>query len=65
MPETRTQAIAAAITRELDRRRLLIDVATDLGEVTITVRLQAPSAWVRGVEWTEERVYRINNGGQK
>lgn len=51
-------ALLAAIRRELDQRRACLDASTDLGEVTIKVKLQAGTAWVRGVVWEEERVYR-------
>lgn len=58
MSETRTAAIAAAIRRELEARRALIDSAIDLGEIQITVKLQAGTTWVRGVVWQEERTCR-------
>lgn len=51
-------AILAAIRRELEQRRAVLDGASDLGEVTVRVRLQAGTTWVRGVVWEEERVYR-------
>lgn len=52
------EAVLAAVRREVEQRRGVLDAATDLGEVTITVRLQAGTSWVRGVSWQEERVYR-------
>lgn len=55
---TRTAAITAAIRKELSERTELIDRAEDLAEVTITVKLQAGTSWVRGVVWQEERVCR-------
>lgn len=55
---SRTKAIADAMRRELDLRRTQIDAATDLGEVTIVVKLNAGTTWVRGVVWQEERVCR-------
>lgn len=51
-------AVLAAVRREVERRRQVLDVASDLGEVTIRVRLHAGTAQVRGVTWEEERVYR-------
>lgn len=51
-------AVLAAIRRELESRRPFIDAQNDLGEIAITVRLQAGTAWVRGVQYQEERVYR-------
>lgn len=51
-------ALIAAIRREIEQRRGVLDAATDLGEVTIRVKLQAGTTWVRGVVWEEERVYR-------
>lgn len=55
---TRTAAITAAIRKELGERTELIDRAEDLAEVTITIKLQAGTSWVRGVVWQEERVCR-------
>ena len=51
-------AILAAVRREIELRRAIIDASSDLGEVTITIRLQAGTSWVRGLIWEEERVYR-------
>jgi hypothetical protein len=53
-----SDAIVAAVRREVEQRRSLLDAASDLGEVTIRVRLQAGTSWVKGVVWEEERVYR-------
>jgi hypothetical protein len=50
-------AIKQAMTRELDLRRAAIDGASDIGEVTITVKLSAGTAWIRGVRYQEERVF--------
>lgn len=57
-PETRTGAILRAVARELRQRAVVIDASTDLAEVTVTVKLQAGTTWVRGTEFREERVYR-------
>jgi hypothetical protein len=51
-------ALLSAVRREIEQRRALLDAASDLGEVTVRVRLQAGTAWVKGVVWEEERVYR-------
>lgn len=53
-----TDAIAAAVRREIEQRRSLLDAATDLGQVTIQVRLHAGTTSIRGVVWEEERIYR-------
>lgn len=55
---TRTDAICAAISAQVALRRATLDRADDLGQVTITVKLAAGTAWVRGVVWEEERVMR-------
>lgn len=47
-----------AVRKQLDMRRVSLDQADDLGDVTITIKLQAGSCWVRGVIWEEERVMR-------
>jgi hypothetical protein len=51
-------AILAAVRRELEQRRAHLDAADDVGEVTVTVKLQAGTTWVRGVAWREERMVR-------
>lgn len=56
---TRTSAIADAIRQELSARRERLDADDKLGEVTVTVKLQAGTSWVRGVVWQEERVCRV------
>ena len=57
--QTRTEMLLAEVTREIASRRLAIDAAQDLGEVTISVKLVAGLTRVRGVVWQEERVARI------
>jgi hypothetical protein len=52
---TRTSVILAEITRQLDERRQHIDEATDLGELRVTVRLNAGTVWIRSVSWEEQR----------
>lgn len=58
-------ALLTAFRREVEQRRTQLDGATDLGEVTVTLRLQAGTSWVRGVVWGEERVYRRTGVMQK
>jgi hypothetical protein len=56
-------AVLLAVRREVEQRRALLDAAVDLGEVTIRVKLQAGTSWVRGTVWEEERVCLRRNGG--
>lgn len=51
-----------AVSRELRQRQAVLDAAGDLAEVTITVKLQAGTTWVRGTVFQEERVYRSREG---
>jgi hypothetical protein len=57
-----TQAIYDAITREIMRRRPMLDDSPDLGQVQITIKLNAGTQRaadvVRGIVWQEERVCR-------
>lgn len=53
---TRTEVVLAAIRRELAERAALVDRARDLGEITITVKLQAGTTTIRGVVWQDTRV---------
>lgn len=55
-----TEAVLAAVRRELEQRRTHIDGSEDVGAITLTVKLNAGTTWVRGVTYTEERVYRNN-----
>ncbi len=55
---TRTGAILAAVTKQLEQRRTLLDRADDLGTVTITVRLMAGTITVRSTEVIEQHVNR-------
>lgn len=57
-PGSRSAVVLAAITREVEAHRARIDAARDLGEVTVTVKLEAGSDRVRGVVYQEERVCR-------
>lgn len=51
-------AILAAVRREIEQRRAMIDAAGDLGEVSVRIRLQAGTVAIRSVLWEEERIYR-------
>lgn len=53
---TRSSAILNALREEILSRRGSLDDATNLTEVTITVKLVAGLARVRGVSYSEERV---------
>lgn len=50
--------ILATVRREIEQRRTVLDAATDLGDVTIRIRMQAGTTLVRSVIWEEERIYR-------
>lgn len=52
---SRSDAVLAAIRRELASRRAYLDAAPDVVEITVTLKLQAGTTWVRGVVWQEER----------
>lgn len=53
---TRSQALLAALRRETDRHQALVDSASDLHTVTITIKFVAGSEQIRGVSWQEERL---------
>lgn len=53
---TRSQAILAAVSREIALRRSLIDDAPDVVEVAISVKLVAGTDHVRGVSYHEEHI---------
>ena len=55
---SRTDTILEEIRRQLNERRANIDSATDLWQVTVTVKLHGSSSRVRGVVWEEERLCR-------
>jgi len=55
---TRAGVLLAAVQHEIESRRASIDRAEDLAEVTVTLRLQAGTSWLRGVVWREERLCR-------
>lgn len=55
---TRAEVIAAALRKEVIERAASLDRADDLGEVTVTIKLQAGTTWVRSVVWQEERFCR-------
>ena len=51
----RSQTILTALRKELEQRKGYLNEATDIVEVTLTVKLQAGTSWVRGIVWQEER----------
>lgn len=55
---TRTETILAIVRQQLIARATLIDAATDLAELQISVRLDAGTNIVRSVQVLEERFYR-------
>jgi hypothetical protein len=55
---TRSTIVLAAIQREIADRRLSIDGSTDIAEITVTVKLQAGTTWIRGTQYCEERIVR-------
>lgn len=59
---TRTDAILAAIRRELDMQRAEFDKAGNLGSVTVTVKMHVGSIEVRRVELSCQKVMRRLNG---
>lgn len=66
MIETRSKAIGDAIRLALVERAAILDRAHDLGQVTVTVKLQVGTPLVRTVVFTEERITKRNgeaNGG--
>jgi hypothetical protein len=58
MAMSRTGIILAAITKQLDLRRAVLDQAEDLGEVTVVVRLMAGTSTVRATVVSEHHVNR-------
>lgn len=55
---SRTDIILLAVRKRLEEQRAVIDSALDLGEVTLTVRLNAGTLHVRSIGYSEERVNR-------
>ena len=55
---TRTAAILAAIQHQLDARRQLLDGSDDLGELVVTVKLDAGTAVIRSTCVSELHVFR-------
>lgn len=55
---TRTAVILDAVRKRLEESRASIDRAEDLGEVTLTIRLNAGTTHVRSVGYSEERINR-------
>ena len=52
---TRTQAASAAIARELEARRMVIDGSDDLTQLTVTVKFVMGSSQVRRVVYQDEQ----------
>lgn len=55
---TRAEVIVQALAREVRQRATSIDASPDVAEVTVTVKLQAGTTWVRGTVYQEQRVMR-------
>ena len=53
---SRSEILLAEVTRQIAERRAHLDAATDLGEISIIVKMNAGTTRVRGVIWHEERV---------
>lgn len=53
-----TDAVLQAVRRELQLRREQLDLSSDVVEVTVTVKLQAGTTWVRGTVYEEQRAFR-------
>lgn len=51
-------AVLQALRTEIEQRAQHLDNAADIGMITISVKLQAGTTWVRGVTYQEERVVR-------
>lgn len=58
MSDTRASVILNALAQEVRMRASIIDKDDELAEVTVTVKLQAGTTWVRGTEYHEERISR-------
>lgn len=55
---SRSEVIVQALAREVRQRAASIDGSDDVAEVTVTVKLQAGTTWVRGTVYQEQRVVR-------
>lgn len=55
---SRTQAVRAALARELERRQAQLDASEGLCQVKITLKLIAETGQIRAVVWEEERLAR-------
>ena len=58
---TRSGQVLTAIQRMIAERRASIDAAADIAEITIRVRVQPGATYVRGTQYSEERVMRIRD----
>lgn len=55
---SRTDAVLAAMAREIRDRRLSIDAADDIAEIRLTIRMRAGTAWIERTQYSEERIMR-------
>ena len=58
MAETRTAAIVAAVMQQLEARRGLLDRASDLESIIITVKVNPGTAVIRSTAFSEQHVTR-------
>lgn len=58
MAETRTSAILAAVVQQLEARRGLLDRASDLESIIITVKVNAGTTTIRSTAFSEQHVTR-------
>jgi hypothetical protein len=61
---TRSAAILAALQREITDRRASLDAMSDLATVTVTVKLSPGTMFVRGTQYSEERIVRARDQRQ-
>lgn len=55
---SRTDAILAAVKRQLEERRALLDRGVDIGAVTITVKLHVGTIDIKSIVCSDERITR-------
>ena len=58
---SRTDVVLVAMRRELQERRNSIDAAADVAEITLTIRLQPGTSWIRATQYAEERIMRARS----
>lgn len=59
---SRSSVILETLAKEIASRRAHLDAATDLTVVTVTIKLEAGTSWVRGTSYTEEHLVRVRSG---